>query len=84
MLKSYVGLASPCGLEDFVPEHDLSVSVLVARARRGRSVCCWAVLPDDEALEVGQRLAAGEPAAALAHLEATAQEVGQIFPSDLA
>ena len=83
MLKSYVGLASARGLEAFAPEHHLSVESLAARARKARSVCCWAVLPDDDAREIGDRLAAGESIAALVLLEAAAREVGQILPSDL-
>jgi hypothetical protein len=83
MLKSYVGLASARGLEAFAPEHRLAVQALAARARKVPSVCCWAVLPDDDAREIDDRLAAGEAEAALALLEATAREVGPIFPSDL-
>jgi hypothetical protein len=84
MLKSYVGLASPNGLEALYPEHALAVETLAARAKRGRSVCCWAVLPDDDACEIDHCLASGEQASALALLEAAAREVGQILPSDLA
>jgi hypothetical protein len=83
MLKSYVGLASARGLEAFAPEHQLAVESLAARARASRSVCCWAVLPDDGAREIDDRLAAGEAVAALALLETAAREVGQILPSDL-
>jgi hypothetical protein len=83
MLKSYVGLASARGLEAFAPEHHLAVQALAARARKVRSVCYWAVLPDDDALAIDDRLAAGDARAALALLEATAREVGPILPSDL-
>src|SRR5262249_36090750 len=83
MLKSYVGLASTRGLEAFVPEHHLAVQALAARARKVRSVCCWAVLPDDDAREIDDRLAAGAAGAALALREATAREFGPILPSDL-
>jgi hypothetical protein len=83
MLKSYVGLASARGLEALTPEHHLAVEALTARARRVRSVCCWAVLPDDDAEAIGDRLAAGDAVAALALLEASAREFGTIVPGDL-
>ena len=83
MLKSYVSLASARGLEAFAPEHDLAIQALSARARKMRSVCYWAVLPDQAAREIDDRLAAGESRAALALLEATAREFGPILPSNL-
>lgn len=83
MLKSYIGLATPRGLESLVPEHAPAAQALAARARTRQSVCCWAVLPDSDAAEIGYRLAAGEATAALALLEAAAQSVGRIPLDDL-
>lgn len=80
MLKSYLALATPSGLQSFVPEHTHATQALVARAARGRSVCCWAVLPDDDAAEIADCIDAGETAAALALLEAAACSVGRVLP----
>ena len=44
MLKSYVGLASPNGLEVLLPESQLVVDALTALARPKHAVCWWAVL----------------------------------------
>lgn len=82
MLKSYIGFATFRGLETLLPEHALAVQALTARARPGQSVCCWAVLPDSDAREIDDRLAAGETIAALALLETAARSVGQVFPGD--
>lgn len=82
MLKSYVGLATPLGLEALLPEHELAVRALARRAKCSRSVCCWAVLPDDDACEIDRRLAAGEGIAALRLLEAAARSVGRIVTDE--
>ncbi|MFO0849964.1 MAG: hypothetical protein U0871_15620 [Gemmataceae bacterium] len=84
MLKSYVGLASARGLEALTPDHHLARQALATRTRGRRSVCCWAVLPDDSAAAIDEQLAAGDTRAALFLLEATAFGVGPILPSDLA
>jgi len=81
-MKSYIGLATPRGLESLVPEQAHVAQALAAHARDTRSVCCWAVLPDADAAEIGSRLAAGESADALALLEAAAQSVGRITLDD--
>jgi len=82
MLKSYVGLATPNGLEVLLPESQLVVDALTERARPKRAVCCWAVLDGDDASEIDERLAAGEHAAALAMLVATAHGAGSILPNE--
>lgn len=81
MLKSYVGLATFAGLEVLLPEHEFVVNALTALARPKRAVCCWAILDGEDANEIDQRLAAGEKAAALALLEATARGAGSILPA---
>jgi hypothetical protein len=80
MLKSYVGLATLAGLEVLLPEHELVVNALTALAPPRRAVCCWAVLDGDDALEIDQRIAAGERASALALFEAAAHGSGSILP----
>lgn len=84
MLKSYVGLASLNGLEVLLPETERAVAALAGFAGSKRAVCCWAVLSGEDAVEIDQRLAAGEKAAALAFLEATARGAGSILPDDRA
>ena len=84
MLKSYVGLASLDGLEVLLPETERAISALAECARAKRAVCCWAVLRGEDAVEIDQRIAAGEKASALAFLEATAHSAGSILPPDLA
>lgn len=83
MLTAYVGIATPHGLEVFVPEHDHVVRFLARRARREslrRAACYWAVLPEDAVREVTRLLEIGEPYEALLTLDRSAAELGPILP----
>jgi hypothetical protein len=82
MLKSYVGIASPSGLETFLPERGRTVRALVERARRRQAVCYWAVLPDTAAAEVERHLEHGDRESALLLLDRVATQAGPILPSD--
>ena len=85
MLKSYVGIANPHGLECFLPEHDHVVRFLTLRAlrhRRRRSVCFWAVVNEEVAHHVERELAEGYRADALFALGALATELGLILPEE--
>jgi hypothetical protein len=84
MLKSFVGIATPLGLEVFVPEHEHVVRFLTRRVCREalrRAVCYWVVLSEDAALEVQRQMELGEPYAALVLLDQAATEVGPILPT---
>jgi hypothetical protein len=83
MLSAYVGIAHQDGLEVFVPEHEHVVRFLARRVRREalrRTICYWAVLPDDAARETGRLLEIGEPYAALITLVSAARDFGPILP----
>jgi hypothetical protein len=82
MLKSYVGIASPSGLEAFLPERRRTVRALVERVRRRQAVCYWAVLPDTAAAEVERHLERGDRKSALFLLDRAATQAGPILPSD--
>ena len=87
MLKSYVVIATQAGLEAFLPEHEHVVKELMRRAYGDpghRALCCWAVVPEADALEVAWQMDQGDRYAALLTLDRAATELGPIVPSDFA
>jgi len=83
MLKSYVGIATRDGLEQFCPEHPSVTRFLVRQAdrlKRRRAVCLWAVIPDTDADDVCDELLHGTKQDALKLLRRTAKELGPLLP----
>ena len=85
MRKAYVGIAGPKGLEALCPEDECTAHALarrVAAGRAPRSVCLWAVLPDDAARMACQQIRRGETLAALTTLDRAAECVGRVVPPE--
>jgi hypothetical protein len=85
MLKAYIGIAGPHGLEAFRPEDDRTAQAFarrIATGRDSRSVCLWAVLPDTAAREACRQIRRGEMLAALFTLDRSAACVGRVLPPD--
>jgi DNA repair protein RadC len=82
MLKSYIGIAGPNGLEDFRPEDDKTAFALarrVAEAGASRTVSLRAVLPAEDAREACRQIRRGHPVAALTTLDRSAERVGRVL-----
>lgn len=87
MLKSYIGIATRNGLQAFLPEREHVVSEFVrsAYSEPGRcALCCWAVIPETDALEVARQMDEGDYYAALLTLDRAATALGPILPSNSA
>jgi DNA-binding response OmpR family regulator len=85
MLKAYIGIAGPNGLEALRPEDDCSAHALARRVAAGRdprSVCLWAVLPDRDAHEACRQIRRGDTIAALSTLDRSAERVGRVLPPE--
>ena len=85
MLKAYVGIAGPNGLEAFLPEDDHTAhafALRVAAGRDPRNVCLWAVLSDRDAREACRQLRRGDTLAALSTLDRSAECVGRVLPPE--
>ena len=85
MLKAYVGIAGPNGLEAFRPEDDRTAHAFARRVAAGRdprSVCVWAVLSDRDAREACRHIRRGDMLAALATLDRSAACVGRVLPPE--
>jgi hypothetical protein len=85
MRKAYVGIIGPRGLEVFHPEDDCTADALARRVAAGqdpRSVCLWAVLPDDAARTACRQISRGETLAPLATIDRTAECVGRVLPPE--
>jgi hypothetical protein len=85
MLKSYIGIAGPNGLEALRLEDDKTAHALsrrVASAGDSQSVCLWAVLSDQEAREACRQIRRGDTLAALSTLDRSAACVGRVLPPE--
>lgn len=85
MLSSYLGIATPRGLERLCPEHPDAarfLSVHVSRLRRQRAVLVWAVMSEDAAEAVCEELRWGDKRAALDLLQTAARECGRVVADD--
>ncbi len=83
MMKSYVGIVSPLGIERFYPEDPATVRFLwrrVQRQKNGRVACVWAVLASEAAELIQMELALGWKREALDHLQQHARDYGFIVP----
>ena len=83
MNRSYVGIITHRGLESFLLETDQALRLLVRRAYRKRplqALCYWAILGDDDAREVEQRVRSGALHDAVRTLESSASSLGPILP----
>ena len=82
MMKSYVGLVGPHGIERFYPEDPTTVRFLWRRSQRqkGRVACVWAVLASEAAEFIQMELALGWKREALDHLQQHARDYGFIVP----
>jgi hypothetical protein len=86
MLKAYVGIAGPRGLESLLPEAEDASTSPAPRDPSGRSatsIRLWAVLPDDDAREVCRQIRSGDTLAALDTLDRSAACLGPILPRDV-
>ncbi|MBI1315023.1 hypothetical protein GC176_27345 [bacterium] len=85
MRKSYVGIATPQGLEVFVPENRHVGRFLMRRAYRSgtfSSVCFWAVMEEAIASTVLTLLYSGRRQDALLIIQTLATETGSFFPEE--
>jgi hypothetical protein len=85
MRKAYVGILGPRGLEAFHPEDDFTAHAFARRVAAGqdpRSVCLWAVLPDDAARTACRQIRCGDTLAALSTLDSSAECVGRVLPPE--
>ncbi|MFO0808992.1 MAG: hypothetical protein U0746_10240 [Gemmataceae bacterium] len=85
MLKAYIGIAGPNGLEVLRPEDDRTAHAFARRVATGRdprSVCLWAVLPDRDAWEACRLIRRGDTLAALTTLDRSAERVGRVLPPE--
>lgn len=83
MRNSYVGIATPCGLELFEPENRHVHRFLVRRAYRSKytqAVCFWAVMDDAVARTVWSLMHAGRRLDALLIVQTLAIESGSLCP----
>ena len=86
MRKSYVGIATPRGLEVFETENRDVCQFLIRRAYRSnreQSVCFWAVMDDAVARTVWGLMHAGCRLDALLIIQTLAIESGSLYPGDL-
>lgn len=83
MSQSYVGIATPAGLELFVPENGHVIRFLLRRAYRSnrtQAVCFWAVMDEAIADAVRALLRTGCRQDALLVIQTLAIEAGSICP----
>lgn len=85
MLKSYVGIAGPDGLELFESENDHVLRFLLRRAYRSkltRTVGFWAVMDEAIGEAVRSLLLCGRRFDALLIIQTLAAETGAFCPED--
>ncbi|MHC4880785.1 MAG: hypothetical protein ACYTGL_30390 [Planctomycetota bacterium] len=83
MKTSFVGIASPSGLELMVPESDHVIRFLMRRAYRSKrtgAVCFWAIMDEAIAITVTDLLHSGRPEHALLVIQMLAVETGSFCP----
>lgn len=85
MMRAYLGIVSSRGLEWLLPESDYVLRFLAGRAyahRPPRGVCCWAAMHTPAATQIQGELEDGNADTALRLLQASAEFLGPILPSD--
>lgn len=85
MRKSYVGIATPGGLELFAPESRHVSRFLARRAYRSHvngAVCFWVVMDEAIAHTVRELLCTGRRHDALLVIQTLAIEAGSICPEE--
>ena len=83
MQKSYIGIATPCGLELFEPEDRQVCRFLVRRAYRSKqtcAVCFWAVMDEAIAHTVWGLMYSGRRLDALLIVQTLSTETGSFCP----
>ena len=85
MMRAFVGVVGPYGLESFHPEYGQELQFLeraVARRNRGDACCFWAVTSELVASRVRAELSCGWPMDALFTLQTFANDFGCLPPPD--
>jgi hypothetical protein len=85
MVKAYVAIVNPHGLEAFFPDADCIASAVLpgpVNRRAGQRVMLWAAVTDDVAAQIREYIRLGDRHQALLHLDTLATQVapfGQVY-----